>query len=391
MRILLLVPSMRGAGGTERMVSSLGELFRSNGHVVHEASFDSPGVERHYDSETPLCCLGPIPRLPLLLRPLAYAMSISRLRSLKKSLNIDVTISNLWSADLINGLCSGGRRIALCHINVVGNPTNRMMVRLRPLVASIYRRMDKVVAVSAPLKDELKQLYRLPDRNVVAINNFTNVAVSDGEPTQTGLRQFVWCGRFVSEKNLEGLLSVWSGFASKHEDVQLMLVGDGPLRNRLEEQARCLGLSISTQIGDRSADVIFAGFRANPHGHLTNARAFLLTSRFEGLPMVILESLTLGTPVIAADSAPGGVRSALSDIPYGSEGKGTELTDCGALLPVPSADDRDTVTQWLSVLDAVVNDDDLWRRWRKGARRRAKKFSPSAASKAWAAVLNEIA
>lgn len=373
------------------MISSLAELLRLEGHVVHEASFDRPKVQPAFDSETPLHRLGPIPRLPLPLRPVAYAVAVWRLRALQKRLGISVTISNLWSADLINGLCRGGRRIALCHINIVGNPTNRMMLRFQPLVASIYRRMDKVVAVSAPLRDELRQLYGLPEANVVAISNFTkSAAVPDGEPAQAGPRQFVWCGRFVSEKNLEGLTSVWSAFASHRDDVQLILLGDGPLRKSIEEQARRLGLRTSSNVGDRSAQMIFAGFHPKPESHVASARALLLTSRAEGLPMVILESLTLGTPVLAADSAPGGVRSALSDIPYDPDRKDTEVTDCGALLPVPSAEDQEALTQWLSMLSAAANDDVQWRSWREGAHRRAKRFSPPAASAAWTAVLNEL-
>jgi hypothetical protein len=66
-------------------------------------------------------------------------------------------LRNLWGADLISVLSGGNdRKIALCHINVVGNPTNRLMVSFRPLVAAIYRKFDRVVAVregteSAPI------------------------------------------------------------------------------------------------------------------------------------------------------------------------------------------------------------------------------------------------
>jgi hypothetical protein len=52
-------------------------------------------------------------------------------------------LRNLWGADLISVLSGGNdRKIALCHINVVGNPTNRLMVSFRPLVAAIYRKFD---------------------------------------------------------------------------------------------------------------------------------------------------------------------------------------------------------------------------------------------------------
>jgi glycosyltransferase involved in cell wall biosynthesis len=77
----------------------------------------------------------------------------------------------------------------------------------------------------------------------------------------------------------------------------LTLLGEGPLRAALEQLAKHRG------VADR---VRFVGFQKNPYPFFVQADAFVLSSRYEGFPNVVLEALACGTPVIATP-APGGV------------------------------------------------------------------------------------
>ena len=196
MRILLLMPSLTGTGGAERMVDGLSRLLSSAGVEAFEASFDSPGVRRRFENSTPFHPLGPLPRLPLPFRAFEYLVAARRLRALKRRLKIDVTISNLWRSDLISVLSGGfDRKIALCHINIVENPTNRMMVRLRPVVAAVYRRCDRVVAVNEALSRELAGLYSLAADQIGFVDNFVWRPEFEPRPPRDGMKRFVWCGR----------------------------------------------------------------------------------------------------------------------------------------------------------------------------------------------------
>jgi glycosyltransferase involved in cell wall biosynthesis len=87
----------------------------------------------------------------------------------------------------------------------------------------------------------------------------------------------------------------------------LVIVGDGAFRAELEGLARELG------IGER---VHFAGYRNNPHALMAAARVQVLSSHYEGMPMVLLEGLALGKPVIASD-CPTGPREILGDGRFG--------------------------------------------------------------------------
>lgn len=384
-KILLLIPSMAGVGGCERMVHSLSMLLADADLPVFQATFDAPNLQRHFSAAVPFFALGPISRLPLPLRPFAYAQAAWRLNRLKKRLGIDVTISNLWGADLISALSGGrDRKIALCHTNLVGNVSNRLMVRLRPLVAAVYQRFDRVIAVSETLAQELKTLYRLPAERMGHIDNFVDRPEAVSSLPADGVQRFVWCGRFSPEKNVEGLLCAWAGFAAGRQGVQLVLLGDGPLRAALQQQAAALGLRLAVTLEDVSAQLVFAGKVSNPASYMLDARALLLSSHAEGLPMVVLEALSLGVPVLASDCQAGGVRTALQGHGVCDPGRNSaEYTPAGALLPVPMAAAPATLAVWNEVLASACYDRVQWAAWQLGAFGRATYFSSTAARGHW--------
>ena len=388
MRLLLLMPSLTGTGGTERMVDSLSRLLSSAGVEAFEASFDSPAVRRRFENSVPFYPLGPLSHMPLPFRAFEYFVAAWRVRALKQRLKIDATISNLWRSDLVSVLSGGfDRKIALCHINIVGNSTNRMMLRLRPLVAAVYRRFDRVIAVNEALSRELAALYTLAPGRVGFVDNFVSRPEAEPRPPGKGVKRFVWCGRMSPEKNVAGLLHAWRAFASAERGAQLVLLGDGPQRPELERLAGDLGLRAGA-IDDPEAQLAFAGMVAEPAGYMASARALAVSSIAEGLPMVVLEALSLGLPVLAADCPAGGVRAALVGSgafdPTRSE---AEPTSSGALLPAPRADNPRSLELWRAAFAEALHNDGCWEQWRAGALARAELFSPTRALEKWLSIL----
>jgi glycosyltransferase involved in cell wall biosynthesis len=87
-------------------------------------------------------------------------------------------------------------------------------------------------------------------------------------------------------------------YAKSRQTLPLVIVGDGKLKIELKNKAKSLGIE---------NNVYFAGNQTNPYVWMKHASLFILSSKIEGLGIVLFESLACGTPIISVD-CPGGVR-----------------------------------------------------------------------------------
>lgn len=119
-------------------------------------------------------------------------------------------------------------------------------------------------------------------------------------------RRFVAIGRLVAQKDYPRMLRAFADGAVSGDTLKIL--GDGPLRARLERLARDLG------IGDR---VRFAGHVPNASARLGDYDVFLLSSAYEGLPAVLVEALAVGLTIVATDCGVG-VRALLGEGRFGT-------------------------------------------------------------------------
>jgi CDP-glycerol glycerophosphotransferase len=135
------------------------------------------------------------------------------------------------------------------------------------------------------------------------------------------LKRFVSVGRFSTEKNQVRLLRAFSRVHRADPATMLVIVGYGPLRDTLEREIATLGLA-------ESAFVV--GPYQNPYPIMAAADCFVLSSDYEGQPMVILEAAVLGLPILtvdfasAADALPG---SEIRIVPQTVEALAAGMTD----------------------------------------------------------------
>ena len=125
--------------------------------------------------------------------------------------------------------------------------------------------------------------------------------------------------RLAPEKGFRYLLEAFNVAAKENPTIQLRLAGDGPMRSELEEQARLLGIS---------ERVVFLGSatEAEVRSELAAADIFVLPSLAEGLPVSLMEAMSVGVPVIATNVA--AVGELIGD---GCSGRLVPPTDVGSL------------------------------------------------------------
>jgi glycosyltransferase involved in cell wall biosynthesis len=169
----------------------------------------------------------------------------------------------------------------------------------------LYPRADSVVAPSQQIIAELIQNFGVkPARtktlaNPVNVDRIRQMASPVLRQQGAGLR-LVSAGSLTRQKGFDRLLR---SFAEMPADSYLTILGAGPLLNPLRDLAVALGCQ---------RRVNFAGFVENPWPHFAGADAFLLASKWEGMPNVALEALACGVPVIGSHEA-GGLAELVTD------------------------------------------------------------------------------
>lgn len=183
------------------------------------------------------------------------------------------------------------------------------------LIRTCYRWADKLVVVSNEAKDDLLRWARLQPNNVEVIYNpvitptFYNMArapldhpwFAPGHPPV-----ILAIGRLSTEKDFQTLLRAFA-IVKQQMAVRLVILGEGEARADLATLVMHLGLM---------DDVEMPGFCPNPYAYLSKASIFVLSSRYEGLPTVLIEALALGVPVVSTD-CPSGPREILENGRYG--------------------------------------------------------------------------
>ena len=102
---------------------------------------------------------------------------------------------------------------------------------------------------------------------------------------------FLAVGRLAPQKDFSTLIKAFAIFRQKHL-ARLIILGEGSERQQLESEVSQLNLE---------ADVSLPGFTDNPYAYMSRASAFVLSSRFEALPTVVIEALACGCQIIATD------------------------------------------------------------------------------------------
>ena len=292
--LTVVLPSF-AAGGAERVtLSYLARIDRTQ-IAPSLIVLDGRGPLRELlPADVPVYDLGN-PRLRRALPGLIGALRVSC---------ADVVLGTMVHVNLallaVRPLLKGRPRLVLREANT---PSRSLDATAHPrLMRTLYRRLmpraDAVLCNSRLMMNEIARDFAVaPDRLVHLPNPVDAVrlrasALPPWREPGSGAR-FVASGRLVRQKGFDRLINM---AASLPSGAHVTIFGDGPDGPALRAQAD------QSQFGAR---VSLAGFSNSPWDAVAGADAFLLPSRWEGMPNAALEALALGTPVIATPEAGG--------------------------------------------------------------------------------------
>ncbi|MBF2017207.1 MAG: glycosyltransferase family 4 protein [Rivularia sp. T60_A2020_040] len=306
MRLTFVISSLTG-GGAERALVLLAEGFLKKGHDI--------SVITLYGEDKDFYTLpSKVKRLPLNIAndsPTffhAIKNNYSRIAILRKTISSeqpDIVISFIKETNILTLLALTNVGIPVI-ISEQNNPrldaNSGIWDKLRIFT---YARANKIVSCSKGVDDYFDWIPR--SKRAVIYNPLTPIADDNNNTTlwekaDSEKKLLVAMGRLTYQKGFDILLLAFNKIAHKYPQWQLMILGEGELRQQLENLRDKLGLS---------HQVTFPGRIKNPFPFLKKSEIFVLSSRYEGFGNVIIEAMACGLPVISTD-CPNGPREIIN-------------------------------------------------------------------------------
>jgi len=292
---LLLVTTSLARGGAERQVVDLATGFRSRGWDVAVLSMTPPS-----DHQAELLAAGAE----------VASLDMSRGQPTPGSLLRYARYVRRWRPDVIHS--------HMVHANLMAR-VGRVFAPRVPVVSTVhnlvegarwreiaYRVTDPLASATTAVSEAATERYirvgAAPRKRIVTVPNgfdFSRSAVPDGarEAVRAELHatdDFLWVavGRLVPEKGHDRLIRAFATVHDARPEARLGIAGMGPLKADLDRLVVDLGLTASASI---------LGERKDVPSILAAADAFVLSSLWEGLPMVLLEAAAQGLPIVSTD------------------------------------------------------------------------------------------
>ncbi len=324
--LAVLIPNLLGGGAERFAINISSELFR-RGHRVDLVVGNLRGPLRDDVAEGV--------RLIELGRRHNSANLVRLIRYLRKE-RPDVLLSSQPGANVISVIAarlsrSNTRIVVTQHISLSGAQRNQARgwaevapanlgkaargLALDRLARWAYPRADRIVAVSEGAARSLSLSYEIPSQSISVIYNpvvTARLVASKDEPAdhpffdQADEPVVLAVGRFEHQKGFDDLIEAFA-LLRRDTPAKLLLLGDGPKREALEE------LAVRSGVGD---EVAMPGHVEHPVAFMRRGSVFVLSSRYEGLPTVLIEALYAGIPVVATDCE-SGPREILEDGKHG--------------------------------------------------------------------------
>ena len=399
-QIVLLIGSLE-FGGAGKMYLQLAEYFKFQGIGISLCLMDRTieMISNGGEGDQSIEILGFLPsRSPTWYKIFIFPLQYIRFCRMVRRKNPDLVLSFMERANIMNLLLlfPSVKRI----ISVRTSFSTRMTLKsplkrffLRMIYPVLLHRAHDINLNSKGSRESFISYFGLPPGRTSMIHNFCDLEGSGHHgslpPSYDRVYEknvVVAGGRLVREKGFGHLIRAFRWILDKHGDGRLVIIGDGPNRIILERLALKMG------VGDR---VFFPGFQRRVAPWIASARVFVLPSLVEGFPNMLLEAMSLGCPVIAADcpSGPGEILQRA----FTGVGDTLRYADYGVLIPALSGHqyhrtpDLDAGEKYLvKAVCHLLDSDELRYHYGRLGKVRAEHFSRGRRGKKWMELIDRV-
>jgi glycosyltransferase involved in cell wall biosynthesis len=314
-RIAIFLPSLNG-GGAERVMVTLANAIAGRGYPVDLVLATAEGPYRNDVSSGVRVVDLQAGRVIKALLPLAHYLRRERpvaMLAAQTHANTVALLARILARVATRVVVSERSTISVEHSRARGFAAHLNFA----LVPMLYRNADGICSVSRAASADLASFAGLRAASVQTIYNpfdlgrITSLAAEETDdpwlkPGQPPVLLAI--GRLAEQKDFLTLIRAFVRLRSQRP-LRLLILGEGELRPMLE--------ALLAQSGLTADDVRMPGFVSNPFTYLARCAVLVLSSRWEGLPGVLIEALACGAPVVSTD-CPSGPKEILEDGRWGA-------------------------------------------------------------------------
>lgn len=297
--VLIYLPNLN-CGGAESVTVRLANYLAGSGHSVKLITSIGGGpLEDIIDSKVEYLCLGLSNQWQAILK----------MPSVIKRVNPDIIFTTMKESCFIMIV---SKYISFSHAKMIIREANTVSLQLKEekkisqriknyLIATSYRFADKIIALSDEIKSDLVSSFHLSKEidvipNPIGFDKMEKAVMSPLEHEtlyDNNILKLVTVARFYPQKNHLFMVSALANYIKKHPNVKWFLVGDGPLKNEIQDRIELLGIS---------KNVVFLGFQQNPLAIVNACDVFVLPSLYEGFSNALLEAAALNKKILVSDA-----------------------------------------------------------------------------------------
>lgn len=312
-RFAIFLPDMIGAGA-QRVMLNLANGMAARNFAIDLVLVQAKGPYLEHVSKSVRIVDLKAPRVLASLPALVHYLRHERPWAMLSGLGSANCVA-LWARQL----AGSNTRLVISEHNTLSihaeRPPNWRARQMPRLARYFYSWADAIIAVSKGVAEDLAAVARIPRQRIQVIYNpvitpemRAKAALPlvhawfqpDQPPVILGI------GRLTQQKDFATLIEAFALVRSTRR-VRLVILGDGEERQRLEALVQQLEID---------HDVWMPGFVENPYAFMTQTDLFVLSSKWEGLPTVLIEALYCGSKLVATD-CPSGPREILANGKYG--------------------------------------------------------------------------